>query len=84
LLAQLAVDNQYHGTGLGKITLIKALEHLYTINAHMRAYAVVVDCLTPNAQSFYSRFGFKTLGQHNGRVRLYLPMKQLEGLFRKS
>ena len=81
LLAQLAVNNQCRGTGLGKITLIKALEHLAAINTHMRAYAVVVDCLTANAESFYRKFGFKTLGKQSGRTRLYLPMKQLEILF---
>lgn len=81
LLAQLAVDKQYHGTGLGKITLIKALEHLYRINAHMRAYAVVVDCLSANAENFYRYFGFKKLVQQEGKVSLYLPMKQLDVLF---
>ena len=81
LLAQLAVDKQYHGSGLGKVTLIKALEHLYNINAHMRAYAVVVDCLTTNAEGFYNKFGFKKLDEQEGNVRLYLPMKQLAFLF---
>lgn len=81
LLAQLAVDKNYHGTGMGKITLIKALEHLYSINAHMRAYAVVVDCLTTNAEGFYSKFGFKKLAEQQGKVRMYLPMKQLDVLF---
>jgi GNAT superfamily N-acetyltransferase len=82
LLAQLAVDKKQQGTGLGKITLVKALEHLYRINAHMRAYAVVVDCLNKEAEGFYSKFGFEYLCENaSGRVRLYLPMKQLEVLF---
>lgn len=82
LLAQLAVDKHYQGQGLGKITLIKALEHLYSINHHMRAYAVIVDCINKEAESFYSKFGFVTLFVNdNGRMRMYLPMKQLEKLF---
>ena len=82
LLAQLAVDKKYHGSGLGKIALIKALQHLYGVNDHMRAYAVIVDCLNGNAESFYGKFGFVSLGEQNGMVRMYLPMKQLELLFR--
>ncbi|WP_299872780.1 GNAT family N-acetyltransferase [uncultured Cocleimonas sp.] len=81
LLAQLAVDKQHHGSGLGKITLIKALQHLHSVNDHMRAYAVIVDCLNGNAESFYKKFGFASLGEQNGMVRMYLPMKQLEQLF---
>jgi len=81
LLAQLAVDKQQHGKGLGKITLIKALEHLYRINVHMRAYAIVVDCLNENAEGFYQKFGFEVFGEQNGMLRMYLPMKQLVSLF---
>ncbi len=82
LLAQLAIDEEQQGTGLGKITLVKALEHLYRINVHMRAYAVVVDCLNKEAEGFYGKFGFEYLCENgNGRVRLYLPMKQLGVLF---
>lgn len=82
LLAQLAVHSKYHGTGLGKITLIKALEHLLMVNLYMRAYAVVVDCLTSQAESFYIKFGFEFLCEHNGRTRLFLPMKKVEALFK--
>ncbi len=82
LLAQLAVDKNHQGAGLGKITLVKALEHLYKINAHMRAYAVVVDCLNKDAESFYKQFGFEVLFVGSiGRVRLFLPMNQLKALF---
>ncbi|MGL4733689.1 MAG: GNAT family N-acetyltransferase [Enterovibrio sp.] len=82
LLAQLAVDKQFHCTGLGKISLIRALHYLWLVNQHMRAYAVVVDCLTDSAQTFYTKFGFAPLCQHQGRTRLSLPMKTIEMLFR--
>ena len=81
LLAQLAVHKAFHGGGLGKVTLIKALEYLWEINAHMRAYAVVVDCLTTQAQSFYTKYGFDVLCEINGRVRMFIPMKTVGQLF---
>ncbi len=81
LLAQLAVHKEFHGNGLGKVSLIKALEYLWAVNAHMRAYAIVVDCLTDSAQSFYQKFGFQVLCEQSGRVRMFLPMKTVGQLF---
>ena len=81
LIAQLAVDKQHQKQGLGKITLVKALEHLWAVNAHLQAYAVVVDCLNPAAETFYHKFGFTFLTHHLNRTRMFLPMKTLELLF---
>jgi len=81
LLAQLAVHKEFHGNGLGKVSLIKALEYLWEINAHMRAYAIVVDCLTEQAESFYRKYGFEVLCEINGRVRMFIPMKTVAQLF---
>jgi len=83
LLAQLAVHSKYHRKGLGKITLIKALEYLWEINSHMRAYAIIVDCLNKNAEHFYSRYGFQVLCCYNGRVRMFMPMTIVEQLFQQ-
>jgi GNAT superfamily N-acetyltransferase len=83
LIAQLAVHSELKGRGLGKITLVKALEHLWDINAHMKAYAVVVDCLNQAAQDFYLKFGFEILCNHNGRTRMFMPMKIVAQLFEK-
>lgn len=82
LVGQLAVDKEFHGQGLGRMTLIKSLEHLWQINNHMKAYAVIVDCLNDNAQSFYAKYGFKDLYIHNGKLRMFLPMNTLEMLFK--
>lgn len=81
LLAQLAVDVKCHNQGLGKITLVKALENLYAINHQMRAYAVIVDCLNDNAKNFYEKFGFEMLGAFGGRDRMFIPMKTISWLF---
>lgn len=82
LLAQLAVHKAFHGKGLGKISLICALKYLWQVNHYIRAYAVVVDCLTDSAEGFYRQFGFEVLCEHNGRIRMFLPMTTIEQLFR--
>lgn len=81
LIAQLAVHKEYQDQGLGKITLIKALEYLWEINAHMKAYAVVVDCLNDTAQKFYRQYSFQILCHNNTRTRMFLPMKTVALLF---
>lgn len=81
LLAQMAIHNELQGTGLGKITLIKALEYLWQVNSQMTAYAIVVDCLNDNVEEFYEKYGFDTLCKYNGKTRMYLPMKVVKNLF---
>jgi GNAT superfamily N-acetyltransferase len=81
LLAQLAIDAKCLNQGLGKITLIKALENLWKINSRMRAYAVIVDCLNENAKQFYEKFGFEILCSHNERIRMYIRMNTISQLF---
>lgn len=58
-----------------------ALEHLWNVNTYMRAYAVVVDCLTERAKPFYEQYGFMSLGQFRGHERMFLPMKTVGRLF---
>jgi GNAT superfamily N-acetyltransferase len=81
LIAQLAVNSDYQGKGLGKITLIKALEHLWQINAQMAAYAIIVDCLNNNVKQFYKKYGFETLYEYNRTSRMFIPMKVIGKLF---
>lgn len=81
LLAQMAIHIEHQGTGLGKITLIKALEYLWQVNSQMKAYAIVVDCLNNNVKQFYKKYGFETLCDYNGKTRMYIPMKTVKNLF---
>ena len=81
LLAQLAVHTECQGQGLGKITLIRALEHLSRVQYVLPAYAVIVDCLNDSAEHFYLRFGFRNLTSSHDRTRLFLPMKTVNQLF---
>jgi ribosomal protein S18 acetylase RimI-like enzyme len=81
LIAQLAVNQDHQGKGLGKITLIKALEYLWEINSQMAAYAIVVDCLNDNVKNFYKKYGFKILCNYNSKSRMYIPMKVIGKLF---
>ncbi len=81
LIAQLAVDKRVHGQGLGKITLIRALQHAYEINGHLPSYAVVVDALNDQVQGFYEQYGFGILDTQNNRRRLFISMQTIGQLF---
>lgn len=81
LIAQLAVHYSVQGHGLGKKTLICALEHALRIDHHLPSYAVVVDALNDEVQSFYERYGFQVLYRHHERARLFLTMKAIAQLF---
>jgi len=82
LLAQLAVHSSYKGHGLGKITLFKALEYFWQISKYMNAYAVIVDCLNKQAETFYATYGFEKLPTFDNKKRMFLPMETVAKLFR--
>lgn len=82
LLTQLAVHREHQKKGLGKITLTNSLEYLWGINSHMRAFAIVVDCLNENAKSFYTKYGFEPMHESNGKFTLFMPMKTVSTLFK--
>jgi GNAT superfamily N-acetyltransferase len=81
LIAQLAVHKRAHGKGVGKITLIRALQHAHEINGHLPSYAVVVDALDDQVQGFYEQYGFEILNTDNHRRRLFISMQTIGQLF---
>lgn len=83
LIAQFAVHNDCRGQGLGKITLIEALKDLANVEPYLPSYAVIVDCLDRDAETFYQKYGFHDLCVHNGRARKFLPMGTVKQLFPK-
>lgn len=82
LLAQLAVDHNHHGKGLGKVTLLMSLKHLLHIHQTLRAFAIMVDCLNEDVVQFYKKYGFEIADEKNKkeRIPMYMFTKTLEGL----
>jgi len=64
-----------------RVALIKALEYLWKINAHIKANAIVVDCLNEKAKTYYLKYGFEVLSANNGRVKMFLAMKTVAKFF---
>lgn len=81
MIVQMAVHSSCQKQGLGKITLVSALKYLWDINRHMRAYAVIIDCLNENVEGFYLQYEFEMLFRAQGRARMFLPMKTVGMLF---
>ncbi len=77
LIGQLAVNASYAGSGLGQITLITALKFALSISNELGGFAVIVDCLDDDAESFYLKFGFEALEKINGKMRMFLPIKTI-------
>ena len=80
LLGRLAIDQRYHGQGLGEFLLMDALHRSVMQSAEIAAAAVVVDAIDASAAKFYQHFGFIVFPSIAGR--LFLPMKAASDLFR--
>jgi len=78
LLGQLAVNASCEGHGLGQITLVKALKFAQAISERIGGFAVIVDCINDDAESFYVKYGFQELTRISGKVRMFLPMKTIQ------
>ena len=75
LIGRLAVDRTTQGIGIGKFLLANAIKRTLAVSNEIAVYAMVVDAINQNAESFYKQFGFSRLS-HN-RNRLFLPLKSL-------
>ena len=53
--------------------LVNAIERTLAVSDDIAIYAMVVDAINKEAESFYTRYGFSRLA-HSGS-RLFLPLK---------
>lgn len=84
LIGQLAVHVECQGQGLVKTTLIRALWHCLEINTHLPSFAVIVDVLEDEVQTFYKHYGFHLLDVYNERKRLYLAISTVNQVFKQD
>lgn len=74
LLARLATDLRYRGTGLGKLLVSDCLQRVANLSDEIGVHVVVLDALNDPARDFYTRhFGFETL--RDDPHHLYLPVR---------
>jgi len=73
LIGRLAIDISAQGKGIGKMLLSNAIKRTLSVSDDIAIYAMVVDAINQEAESFYKRYGFSRLA-HNGS-RLFLPLK---------
>ena len=78
LLGRLAIDNKYQGKGVGKILFIDALKRSYDISTEIGSFAVVVDPIDKEAESFYEKFDFIKLPDSE---KMFIAIGTLKALF---
>lgn len=76
LLGRFALDQNYHGRGLGQMLLMDAMGRADESSHALGASALVVDAKDAAAESFYKKYGFiPCLDPPN---RLYIPMHTIK------
>ena len=78
LLGRLAVDKRFQGKGIGQILLVDALKRSCGISEKIGSFAVVVDPLDNDAETFYEKFGFIKLPDSG---KMFIAMLTLKELF---
>ena len=78
LLGRLAMDKKHQGKGIGKILLIDALKRSYEISQKIGSFAVVVDPMDEESESFYKKYDFLTLPDSG---KMFITIKTLKVLF---
>jgi GNAT superfamily N-acetyltransferase len=61
VLGRLAIDQQWHGRGLGQALLADVVRRAQAASEHVSARLVLVHALTPAAETFYRHHGFVRL-----------------------
>jgi GNAT superfamily N-acetyltransferase len=72
ILGRLAVDRRWHGCGLGSSLIRDAIQRCVTASQHIAARLIIVQAISPVAEVFYRRYGFKDLPAENGLMALDL------------
>lgn len=75
LIGQLAVNIAEQGKGIGRLLLSDAIKRTLAVSGEIAIYAIVVDAINNEAESFYMKYGFAHLASRG--KRLYLPLKSL-------
>lgn len=79
LLARLAVDRDYQGSGIGRMLLFDALSRLEQASHTLGFEVVVVDALHEDAACFYLKYGFRRFLDHESR--LFMTAADLRATF---
>lgn len=80
LLAWLGVSTNNQGQGFGRLLLAQALRDCYQAGDTFAFVAVILDCLTDTAKSFYQKWNFQELPGHP--YRLFASYRQLEAMMK--
>jgi predicted N-acetyltransferase YhbS len=75
LLARLAVDAGFQGSGIGSKLLFHALSQIAEASRHVGFEVVVVHAIDRDAVTFYARCGFTQFQDHD--LHLFMPVKNL-------
>lgn len=78
LLGRLAIDKEFQGKGIGKLLLIDSLRRCCDISESLGIFAVIVDPLDNEAETFYEKYGFIKLPDSG---KMFLAMKTIKQLF---
>jgi predicted N-acetyltransferase YhbS len=79
ILARLALDNSWHGRGIGGALLNDALNRVVRAAEQVAVRAVVVHAVDENAVGFYGRFGFSALSTAPRTLMVALPALRAAG-----
>jgi len=77
-LAWLGVDKSIHGKGFGDQLFVHALVHCYKTGLQFPFVALILDCLSVKAKSFYERYDFKELPGHP--MKIFISWKTLKAI----
>jgi len=82
VLAWLGVSLRHQKQGLGRLLLAQALRDCYEAGDTFPFVAVILDCLTDTAKSFYQKWDFAELPGHP--YRLFVSYQQLEAMMHEG